>query len=151
MADVLTPEQRRFNMSRIRSRNTKPELLVRHGLHARGLRFRLHRKDLPGSPDLVFPRFRAVVFVHGCFWHGHSCSMFKMPATRPAFWRKKIDANVKRDQRAQIKLMHDQWRVLTVWECALRGSARQPVDTVFDKIVQWLDRGGPVSTIRGDE
>lgn len=90
MADVLTPEQRRLNMSRIRGRDTKPELLLRRGLHARGLRFRLHRKDLPGCPDLVFPRFRVTVFVHGCFWHGHECPMFKWPGTRTDFWRRKM-------------------------------------------------------------
>jgi DNA mismatch endonuclease (patch repair protein) len=96
MTDVLTPEQRRLNMSRIRGRDTKPELLLRRGLHARGFRFRLNRKDLPGCPDLVFPRFRAVMFVHGCFWHWHDCPMFKWPATRTDFWRKKIEGNTKR-------------------------------------------------------
>jgi DNA mismatch endonuclease, patch repair protein len=98
MTDVLTPEQRRLNMSRIRGRDTKPELLLRRGLHARGFRFRLNRKDLPGCPDLVFPRFRAVMFVHGCFWHWHDCPMFKWPATRTDSWRKKIEGNTKRDQ-----------------------------------------------------
>ena len=86
MVDVLTPEQRRLNMSRIRGKDTKPELLLRHGLHARGLRYRLHRKDLPGRPDMVFPRYRAAILVHGCFWHGHDCPLFKLPATRREFW-----------------------------------------------------------------
>src|SRR5215471_13052693 len=104
MADVLTPEQRRLNMSRIRGRDTKPELLLRRSLHARGLRFRLHRRDLPGCPDLVFPRFRAAIFVHGCFWHGHTCPMFKMPKTRTVFWRNKIHKNLDRDRTARAKL-----------------------------------------------
>lgn len=149
MADVLTPEQRRLNMSHIRDRDTKPELLRRRGLHARGLRFRLHRKDLPGCPDLVFPRFHAVVFVHGCFWHGHSCPMFKMPATHTTFWRRKIEQNRKRDQMAQAELIQDHWRVLTVWECSLRGPSRQPVEAVVDAIVQWLDLEELVGTVQG--
>ncbi len=124
MADVLTPQQRRLNMSRIRSRDTKPELLLRRALHARGLRFRLHRKDLPGCPDLVFPRFRAVVFVHGCFWHGHACHLFKVPETRRAFWQRKIRANADRDHKAVATLRSERWRVLTVWECSLRGRGR---------------------------
>ena len=150
MADVLTAEQRRLNMSRIRGKDTKPEILLRRCLHARGLRFRLHRKDLPGCPDLVFPRFHAVIFVHGCFWHGHSCPMFKMPATRIAFWHDKIDGNRKRDQTAQVKLNQDRWRVFTVWECALRGPARKPLETVVDAFVRWLDVDEPVAAIEGD-
>ena len=149
MTDVLTPEQRRLNMSRIRGRDTKPELVLRRGLHARGFRFRLHRKDLPGCPDLVFPRFRAVVFVHGCFWHGHSCPMFKMPATRTGFWRRKIRGNVERDQIAQVKLALDHWRVLTVWECALRGPGRQPLEALLDGIVRWLARNDTAGIVQG--
>lgn len=151
MVDVLTPEQRRLNMSRIRGRDTKPELFLRRALHARGLRFRLHRKELPGCPDLVFPRFHAVLFVHGCFWHGHACSMFHLPATRAAFWRRKIDQNVKRDGIVQGKLAQDEWRVLTVWECALRGPGRKPSETVATEIIRWLRRNEPSKTIRGGD
>src|SRR5262245_20506194 len=93
MADVLTPEQRRLNMSRIRGADTKPERLVRSALHARGFRFRLHRRDLPGKPDLALPRYRAVILVHGCFWHGHKCSLFQLPETRREFWEAKIRGN----------------------------------------------------------
>jgi DNA mismatch endonuclease (patch repair protein) len=138
MVDVLTPEQRRLNMSRIRGRDTKPELLLRRGLHARGLRFRLHRKDLPGCPDLIFPRFRAVVFVHGCFWHRHACPMFKVPETRREFWLKKISQNVKRDRKAVVALQHEGWRVLTVWECALRGKRRLHLEIVLKKAESFL-------------
>ena len=99
MVDVLTPEQRRLNMSRIRGKDTKPELMLRRGLHALGLRFRLHRKDLPGRPDMVFPRYRAAVLVHGCFWHGHDCPLFKWPVTRREFWAVKIEGNRARDMR----------------------------------------------------
>jgi DNA mismatch endonuclease (patch repair protein) len=125
MVDVLTPVQRRLNMSRIRGRDTKPELLVRRGLHALGLRFRVNRKDLPGKPDLVFPRFRAIIFVHGCYWHGHDCPRFKLPSTRREFWAAKISKNKQRDQRASERLLESGWRVLTVWECSLVGPARR--------------------------
>jgi DNA mismatch endonuclease, patch repair protein len=149
MVDVLTPGQRRLNMSRIRGRDTKPEMLLRQGLHARGLRFRLHRKDLPGCPDLVLPRFQAVIFVHGCFWHGHKCPMFKMPTTRASFWRHKIDQNMKRDQKSHAKLVQERWRVLTVWECALRGRARRPVAALLDEIVWWLAADASEGVIQG--
>jgi DNA mismatch endonuclease, patch repair protein len=130
VADVLTPKQRRLNMSRIRGRNTKAELILRRGLHARGLRFRLHRKELPGKPDLVFPKWRAVILVHGCFWHGHDCPMFKRPATHTEFWNAKIARNQERDREAVAALKATGWRVLVVWECALRGPARRPLDVV---------------------
>lgn len=138
MVDVLTPDQRSFNMSRIRGRDTKPELLIRCGLHARGFRFRLHRRDLPGRPDLVFPARRAAIFVHGCFWHGHNCPMCRAPATRPAFWRAKIDGNRMRDRSALTALTASGWRTLIVWECALRGPGRRPEDYVFKDCVHFL-------------
>ncbi|WP_455975362.1 very short patch repair endonuclease [Methylorubrum populi] len=130
MPDVLTPEQRRLNMSRIRGRDTKPELLLRKNLHAAGFRYRLHARELPGRPDIVFPRFRAVVFVHGCFWHGHDCPMFKLPATRQEFWSAKIFGNRKRDERKAAELEAGGWRVLTVWECCLKGPAKRPASEV---------------------
>lgn len=123
--DVLTPAQRRLNMSRIRGKDTKPELLVRRGLHAAGLRYRLHVRSLPGSPDLVFPRYRAVIFVHGCFWHGHRCPRFRLPHTRRNFWKQKIAKSRLRDNSARRNLRAGGWRVLTVWECALTGTRRQ--------------------------
>jgi DNA mismatch endonuclease, patch repair protein len=138
MADVLTPEQRRLNMRRIRGRDTRPELILRRGLHARGLRFRLHRKDLPGRPDLVFPGAQAVILVHGCFWHGHNCPMFKRPATRAEFWSTKIARNQERDRQAIAALRAAGWRVLVVWECALRGPARRPADDVIGRCEEFL-------------
>lgn len=132
MADVLTAEQRRLNMSNIRGRDTKPEMLIRCGLHARGLRYRLQDRSLPGRPDLVFPKYRAVILVHGCFWHGHTCPMFRLPGTRPEFWTAKIDANRARDTRASEALATQGWRVLTIWECSLRGPARWPVKDLLD-------------------
>jgi len=145
MADVLTPEQRRLNMSRIRGRDTKPEMLLRRGLHARGFRFRLHRRDLPGCPDLVFPGLRAAVFVHGCFWHGHDCAMFKLPATRTEFWAAKIEGNRKRDARALKELSSAGWRTFVLWECDLRGPARRSLEVVIDDIVLWLTSAAPGS------
>ncbi len=141
ITDVLTPRQRRLNMSRIRGRDTKPELLVRKGLHVLGLRFRLHRRGLPGSPDIVLVRHRTVVFVHGCFWHGHSCSFFKMPTTRTEFWKKKIFENISRDDAAMKALIADGWRVVTVWECALRGTGRLPSEHVCRSVEKFILRG----------
>lgn len=138
MVDVLTPEQRSFNMSRIRGRDTKPELTLRRGLHALGFRFRLHRRDLPGRPDLVFPGRRAAIFVHGCFWHGHACPMCRLPATRTAFWQAKIHGNHDRDRRAAGALAAAGWRVLVVWECALRGPARLPEGEVLAGCASFL-------------
>src|SRR3546814_1711336 len=105
-------------MSRIRSKDTKPELQLRRGLHAAGLRYRLHPQELPGRPDIVFPRYRAVVLVNGCFWHGHDCQLFRMPATRRDFWNAKIRRNQERDTQTVRALLDEGWRVLTVWECA---------------------------------
>ena len=132
MADVLTKEQRRVNMSRIRGRDTQPELVLRRGLHRRGLRYRLHRKDLPGKPDLVFSASRGVILVHGCFWHLHNCPRFKWPKTRQEFWRTKIERNRERDRTALEDLIEAGWRVQVVWECALRGTGRRPIEDVLD-------------------
>lgn len=124
MVDVLTQEQRRLNMSRIQGRNTNIELQVRKLLYANGFRFRLHRRDLPGNPDIVLAKYHACIFVHGCFWHGHSCSLFRLPATRQEFWSQKLNGNRKRDALVTQSLLEQGWRVLTIWECALRGPGR---------------------------
>ncbi len=149
MVDVLTPKQRRLNMSRIRGKDTKPELVLRRGLHALGFRFRLHRKDLPGRPDMVFPRYRAAVLVHGCFWHAHGCPLFKWPATRREFWAAKIEGNRARDLRDLAGLAAAGWRVLVVWECALKGPARLPVDAVLARVTAWLDTEEPAGVVQG--
>ncbi|WP_407353491.1 very short patch repair endonuclease [Luteimonas sp. R10] len=131
MVDVLTPAQRRLNMSRIRGRDTRPEMTIRRGLHACGFRYRLQDRALPGRPDLVFPRHRAVIFVHGCFWHGHDCPLFKLPGTRRGFWEAKITSNRTRDERAVAALLEQRWRVATVWECSLRGTGKLGGDEVI--------------------
>lgn len=130
MADRLTPEQRRLNMSRVRATDTAPEMTIRRMLHAHGFRFRLHRRDLPGRPDIVLARRRTAIFVHGCFWHGHDCPLFRLPATRPEFWSAKIDGNRTRDRIAADRLHQVGWRTLTVWECALKGRGRLPADAL---------------------
>ena len=116
--DTLSKANRSWNMSRIRSANTKPELVVRSLLHCLGYRFRLHRKDLPGKPDIVLPKYHTVIFVHGCFWHRHnSCKYAYTPKSRRRFWTEKFGHNVARDRRAQRNLRRLGWKVMLVWEC----------------------------------
>lgn len=135
MPDMIATSRSEM-MARIGVRDTAPEMVVRRGLHRLGFRFRLQRKDLPGKPDLVLPRYRAVVFVHGCFWHGHSdCPHFRIPKTNTDFWRIKIARNVERDAEVVARLVTQGWRVLTVWECATRG---QGGTNVPERIAQWL-------------
>jgi DNA mismatch endonuclease, patch repair protein len=137
LADVVDPATRSRMMSGIRGKNTKPELLIRKALHARGFRYRLHC-DLPGKPDICLPKHRAVIFVHGCFWHGHGCHLFKWPKTRPEFWRAKIQRNQEVDATARAALAAAGWRVGVVWECSLKGPLRQPLASVTDQISDWL-------------
>lgn len=136
--DVLTPEQRRLNMSRIRGKDTAPEMVIRRALHARGFRYRLHDKRLPGKPDLVFPKHRAVIFIHGCFWHGHDCHLFKWPATRREFWREKIERNRGRDEGTDQALRSLGWRTLVIWECNLKGSQKQRREVLIDRCARFL-------------
>ena len=138
MVDVVDRKTRSRMMSGIRGKNTKPELLIRKGLHARGFRFRLHDKRLPGKPDLVLPKFGAVIFVHGCFWHGHECHLFKWPKSRREFWRKKITRNKAKDAESCASLKKEGWYILTIWECALKGRTRRPVDQILDMAADWL-------------
>jgi len=119
MVDIMTPAQRSERMSRIRGRDTKPEMLVRRYLHGLGFRYRLHVRELPGRPDLVLPKYGAVVFVEGCFWHGHSCQKGRVPGTNPTFWETKVATNQARDRRNQRALARLGWRVIRVWECQL--------------------------------
>jgi len=138
MTDVLSPTQRSYCMSRIRGKNTKPERLIRQGLFALGFRYRLHQRNLPGSPDLVLSKYRAVIFVHGCLWHGHECELFHWPRTNPLFWRKKITHNRHNDEGNLAKLRSAGWRTLVVWECALRGKHRMDDQWLIRKVAGWL-------------
>jgi DNA mismatch endonuclease (patch repair protein) len=118
-------------MAGIQGKNTRPEMIIRRGLHAMGYRYRLHDCSLPGRPDLVFAGRRAVIFVNGCFWHGHDCHLFRWPKSRIEFWRDKISGNVRRDRRVRAELLTLGWRVADVWECALKGRERLPVEDVL--------------------
>ena len=121
MADVHSKAVRSYNMSRIRGKDTKPEMLVRRFLHAQGFRYRLHDKKLPGKPDIVLRKYRTVIFVHGCFWHGHQeCKYFVVPKTRTDWWFEKINKNIGNDEQAVKALKKDGWRVIEVWECSLK-------------------------------
>ena len=149
MADVVSPEKRSEMMSGIRGKDTKPELLIRKSLHARGFRYRLHDSKLPGKPDLAFPRYKAVIEIHGCFWHGHDCHLFKWPSSRKAFWKGKITGNMERDRKNHAALEQLGWRILTIWECALKGRTRKPLDDVIEQTASWLRSGKSNSEITG--
>ena len=127
-------------MAGIRGRDTKPEILLRSGLHRLGLRFVLKSK-LPGRPDLVLPRWRVAVFFHGCFWHGHDCPLFKLPGTRTEFWREKIGSNRERDGRVLAALLDGGWRVAVVRECSIRGAGKRPWEAVCGELAGWTRRG----------
>ncbi len=148
-ADVVDAATRSRMMSGIRGRDTKPEMVIRRGLHARGYRYRLHSRRLPGRPDLVFPSRKAVIFVHGCFWHGHGCPLFKWPATRAEWWREKIEANRARDASVRGQIARMGWRQLRVWECALKGKQRRDPDLVLDEVAAWLDGNAVEHETRG--
>ncbi|MDE3799575.1 DNA mismatch endonuclease Vsr [Sinorhizobium meliloti] len=149
MVDFLSPSERSERMSRIRSSNTSPELALRRALHALGFRFRLHRKDLPGKPDIVLPRHRTAIFVHGCFWHRHDgCKVASTPKSNTEFWIKKFDRNVARDVQARDVLEAQGWRVIVVWECEL-GSARKTTETaarVASEVRADISRAGSADT-----
>jgi DNA mismatch endonuclease (patch repair protein) len=121
MADVHSKEVRSFNMSRIKGKDTKPEMLVRKFLHAQGFRYKLHDKKLPGKPDIVLPKYKTVIFVHGCFWHGHEhCRYYVIPKTRTDWWVSKINGNIANDEKAILALKDQGWNVINVWECQLK-------------------------------
>ena len=149
MADIVDRETRSRMMSGIRGRNTKPELVIRRALHARGFRYRVHVASLPGKPDIVLPRLRSAILVHGCFWHGHDCSLFRLPATRREFWKAKITRNRERDGEVLDALRAEGWRCVTVWECALRGPGRRELPQVINMLVAWLTDSSTDTEIRG--
>jgi DNA mismatch endonuclease (patch repair protein) len=134
MGDVHSQKIRSYNMSQIKGKNTKPEILVRKFLFAQGLRYKLHERKLPGKPDLVFPKYKAVIFIHGCFWHRHEgCRYFVVPKTRTEWWLEKINGNVKKDAESVFLLKEKGWRVLTVWECDLKIGKREKTLQLLQK------------------
>ncbi|MDP9195972.1 MAG: very short patch repair endonuclease [Pseudomonadota bacterium] len=148
MPDVVTPAVRSRMMAGIRGKDTKPEMILRRELHRRGLRYRLHGK-LPGRPDLVFPGRKAVIFVHGCFWHGHDCALFRWPGSRKKFWKDKISGNRARDIRTLETLKTGGWRILVVWECVFKGPGRWPLPDIIDRTARWLEGSAPFQEMRG--
>lgn len=126
-------------MAGIGPANTKPEMMIRRALHARGYRYRVHEKSLPGKPDLVFSGRRGVIFVHGCFWHGHACGLFRWPSTREEFWRQKLGGNIFRDRKVTAQLLDQGWRVLELWECSLKGRERLNFDEVLNRCTAFLE------------
>lgn len=149
MPDIVDQITRSRMMSRIRSTNTKPELMIRKALHRRGFRYRLHSSKVPGRPDVVLRAHRAAVFVHGCFWHGHDCPLYRQPSTRPEFWNAKIGANRARDEKVGTLLKDAGWRRLIIWECAIRGKPREVVEKIADRAAKWITSRRGDSEIRG--
>ena len=137
MADPLSKEERSRVMSRVKNQDTGPEVRVRSMLHRMGYRFRLHRRDLPGTPDIVLPRHEKIVFVHGCFWHSHDCPRGERPGTRTDFWDEKLDSNVERDRQNQAKLKEQGWEVLVVWGCEVK----EP-ETAYEKLSAFMENRG---------
>ncbi|OIO68790.1 MAG: very short patch repair endonuclease [Zetaproteobacteria bacterium CG_4_9_14_3_um_filter_49_83] len=150
MTDVHSKATRSKNMAAVRNKDTKSELLVRKALHRLGFRYRLHDRKLPGKPDLVLPKYNAVIFVHGCFWHQHDCHLFKWPSTREEFWREKIEGNRTRDIESIKQLQLMGWRVLTIWECSLKGKSRLPIDDLLSIVSNWIVEGSDEQEVRGE-
>jgi len=148
--DVHDKTTRSFNMSQIKNKNTKPEMLIRSGLHKLGFRYRLHDSNLPGNPDLVFPKYKAIIFVNGCFWHAHDCHLFKWPKSNPEFWRKKILGNKVRDQKNIRIYKESGWKVMTIWQCALTGKTKKSLNAVLGTSQKWLKHSTDNIEIRGD-
>ena len=138
MTDVVDKATRSRMMSGIKGKDTQPELRVRKELHKLGFRYKLHQKGMPGKPDLVFPKYKAILFINGCFWHGHDCHLFKYPATQKEFWREKINKTKETDARNISLLMKDGWRVLNIWECSLKGSEKIGLEEVIYRTTTWL-------------
>lgn len=138
MADVLSKEQRKKCMSKIKGKNTKPEILVRCFLFSHGFRFRLHRKDLPGNPDIVLPKYKTAIFINGCFWHGHSnCKYATLPQTNHEFWITKISGNIQRDKSNYARLAELKWKVIEIWQCELNPKFRgQTLNNLIYRIEQ---------------
>lgn len=138
MVDIVDISTRSRMMAGIKSKNTKPEIMIRHALHARGYRYRLYVKNLPGKPDMVFPKYSAVIFINGCFWHGHDCHLFRLPKSNVDFWRSKVTRNKELDVINKEQLCSMGWRVGVIWECALKGKTKVNFNDLLGLIEAWL-------------
>ncbi len=151
MVDTVTKDKRSQVMAAIRSKDTGPEISVRRGLHALGFRYSLHPKDLPGRPDITFRKFRAVIFVHGCYWHGHDCGEVKPSSSNRSYWASKIAKNKERDARNLAALEEIGWRYLTIWECSFRRKGAAALERIVHKAARWLQCGSSnAMIIKGD-
>ncbi len=150
MADIVSTQKRSEMMSGIRGKDTKLELTIRKRLYAKGFRYRVNYKELPGKPDIVLQKHKAAIFIHGCFWHGHDCHLFKWPSSRPEFWKTKISRNIEKDAEVMAELRKSGWRVLVIWECAIRGKGRRPIDEIIKRTSEWILKGTGESEIRGE-
>jgi DNA mismatch endonuclease (patch repair protein) len=138
MADVFSKEKRSWIMSRVKSKDSLPEMIVRRSLHAKGFRYRIHVKSLPGKPDIVLPRYRTIILVHGCFWHAHEhCKKFSLPKTRTDWWRRKLDINIQNDIKNEIALQKLGWEVITVWQCQLKSDK---FEATINKLIKQLNK-----------
>jgi DNA mismatch endonuclease (patch repair protein) len=151
MPDIVSPLVRSRMMSGIRARDTKPEINLRKRLFAAGFRYRTNVRSIPGCPDIVLPKHYCVIFVHGCFWHGHECTLFRWPGTRQEFWREKISGNRERDERNLERLTALGWRVAVVYECAIRGRKCPGIDAVADRLINWITSSSKQLIITGNE
>ena len=138
MADTVDKKTRTRMMASVKNKNTSPELNIRKALFSKGIRYRLHDRKLPGSPDLVFPKYKAVIFIHGCFWHNHNCKHGRLPITNRAFWENKLHGNAKRDQQIVDKLHSLGWRTRVIWLCSLKNKQKFASDGDVDEIINWL-------------
>ncbi len=137
MVDIVSTKKRSQMMAGIKGKNTKPELLIRKALHKKGFRYKLHDKSISGKPDIIFPKYKSLIFINGCFWHGHDCHLFKWPSSRPEFWKEKITKNKERD-RKNYKILSSKWRVLVIWECSLKGKHKIIFDELIRDVILWL-------------
>ena len=149
MPDIVSKAKRSEMMAGIRGKNTKPEIMIRSVLHKAGFRFRLHTRNLPGKPDLVLPKYQAAILINGCFWHGHDCHLFKWPSSKKEFWRTKILKNRANDEKILTALDEQDWRVLVIWECALKGREKRSLERIVDEITGWLHSDDRYHEIRG--
>ncbi len=149
MADIKSTDARSKNMAAIKEKDTKPELLIRKALHAKGFRYRLHDKKLPGKPDLVLKKYNAVIFIHGCFWHKHDCHLFKWPSTREEFWKLKINQNAERDRKITKEIIMLGYRLLIIWECSIKGKNKHDFYTILSEIDNWLNSDENFKEIKG--
>ena len=149
MVDIVEKTKRSQMMSGIKGKNTKPEIIIRKELFKIGFRYKINDPGLPGKPDLVFPKYKAVIFINGCFWHRHNCHLFKWPSSNVEFWHKKINKTVEKDKENIQRLTLSGWRVLEIWECSIKGKTKLCLNEIIDQTVNWIKTGKVYDVIQG--